>query len=376
MTDPSKKTDGSDPLPRVRALDGVRGLAILLVMIHHFTLIPHGPLADDALHAVSRLGWTGVDLFFVLSGYLITSILIEYKGDGKYFSAFYARRVLRILPLYYVVLLLVLVILPPFVDVGRVHGSSIWYWLHASNIRFALFGFNHRNLNIAWSLAIEEQFYLFWPLVVHLVPREKMARASLAVFGFSVACRFALELAGAPWITTYVATPCRLDGLALGGFLASLPAARLQSSGKTALRVLAGAALVSAAVIAVSRSLAMERRFAPTVGFAALAVMWGAVLVLAISTPSVTRAFSSRPLVTLGKYSYALYLFHPTVADLVKTRLFGVEAWPRVGRSLLLGQLLFHAIAGGITLALAWVSWRALEDPILRLKRHFRYARM
>jgi len=376
MSEPAKKPETNDPLPRVRALDGVRGLAILLVMIHHFTLIPAGPAVDNALHAVSRLGWTGVDLFFVLSGYLITSILVEYKGDARYFSAFYARRVLRILPLYYAVLALVLVILPPLIDVGKVHGSSIWYWLHASNIRFALFGFNHRNLNIAWSLAIEEQFYLFWPLVVHLVPREKMARVSLGFFAASVLCRFGFELAGASWITTYVSTPCRLDGLALGAFLACLPQEKLRLSRRPATRVLLGAATVTLAVIALGRSLAMESRFAPTVGFAALAVLWGSVLVLALSTPLVNRLFSWRGLVVLGKYSYALYLFHPTVADLVKTHLFGVAVWPRVGPSLLLGQVLFHAIAGGITLSLAWISWRVLEDPILRLKKHFRYARM
>lgn len=375
MSEP-KKPEAQDPLPRVQALDGVRGLAILIVMIHHFTVIPAGPLIDDAVHGVSRLGWTGVDLFFVLSGYLITSILVEYKGDARYFSTFYARRVLRILPLYYAVLLLVLVILPPFIEVGKMHGSSIWFWLHASNIRFAIWGFSHRTLNIAWSLAIEEQFYLVWPLVVYLVPRHLMARVSLGVCAASILCRFGLELAGASWTTTYVATPCRLDGLALGAFLACLPPEKIRASKKTALLVLAASAVVVVGVIAYARALNMERRFAPTVGYAALAVMWGSVLVLALSAPPVTRLFSWKGLTVLGKYSYALYLFHTTVGTLVKEHLFGPADWPRIGRSLLVGQLLFHLLSGGITLGLAWVSWRILEDPLLRLKKHFRYARM
>ena len=370
------KTAGNDPLPRVQALDGVRGLAILTVMIHHFTMLPHGPKLDDAVHAVCRLGWTGVDLFFVLSGYLITSILVEYKGDSRYFSTFYARRFLRIFPLYYAVLLLVLVILPRFVQVGEVHGSPIWFWLHASNIRFAIWGFMHRSLNICWSLAIEEQFYLVWPLVVHLTPREKLTRVCLAFFGASVLCRFGLELAGAPFATTYVATPARLDGLSLGAFLACLPFEKLKASRRTAMFVAAGGALVSLAVVAYARAPNMERRFGPTVGYAALAIMWSGVLVLALTVPRVTRVFTWRGLVTLGKYSYALYLFHTTVSYLVKDYLFGPERWPVVGRSYLPGQLLFFLISGGITFALAWVSWRILEEPLLRLKKHFRYARM
>ena len=372
----AKKEAGTDPLPRVQALDGVRGLAILTVMIHHFTFLPHGPLIDDAVHAVCRLGWTGVDLFFVLSGYLITSILVEYKGDAKYFSTFYARRFLRIFPLYYAVLLLVLVILPRFVDVGQVHGSPIWFWLHASNIRFAIWGFMHRSLNIAWSLAIEEQFYLVWPLVVHLTPRDKLPKVCLGVFGASVLCRLGLELAGASFATTYVATPARLDGLSLGAFLACVPFEKIRASRKTAMFVAGAGALVSALVVAYARAPNMERKFGPTVGYAALAIMWSGVLVLALTAPRITRVFSTRPLVALGKYSYALYLFHTTVSYLVRDHLYNTDKWPKVGKSLLLGQLLFFAIAGGITFALAWISWRILEEPLLRLKKYFRYARM
>src|SRR5690242_1386699 len=118
---PGAPSKGLDPLPRVKALDGVRGLAIVLVMIHHFTFMPKArPLVDLAAYSVSKLGWSGVDLFFVLSGYLITSILIEYRGDARYFSAFYGRRVLRILPLYYAVVALTFFVLPRWVNLGEI----------------------------------------------------------------------------------------------------------------------------------------------------------------------------------------------------------------------------------------------------------------
>jgi len=364
-----------DSLPRVQALDGVRGLAILLVMIHHFTFLPKGPLADTAFYGVSKLGWSGVDLFFVLSGYLITSILIQYRGNQKYFSAFYARRALRILPLYYVVVALTLFVLPRWVKLGTVTGSSLWYWLHLSNIHVALAGFTHKSLDIAWSLAIEEQFYLAWPLVVGLTPRRHLGRVCLGVFAVSALLRLALGLAGAPWATTYVLTPCRLDGLVIGAFLACLPTATLHASGKLAARVAAASLVVVIAVLALTRSTHMDGRIGPAVGYAALAVLWAAVLVLSLSAPRVTRLFSSSALVFLGKYSYGLYLLHYPIALYLRDSVFGPAQWPRVSGSLIPGQVLFHLLAGSLSIAAAWLSWRLMEEPILRLKKHFRYAK-
>jgi peptidoglycan/LPS O-acetylase OafA/YrhL len=364
-------------LPRVTALDGIRGLAILLVMIHHFTFLPKArPLVDIGVYAVSKLGWSGVDLFFVLSGYLITSILIEYKEDKKYFSAFYGRRVLRILPLYYVVLALSFFVLPRFVKLGEIIGGPLWYWAHLSNIHIAFNGFSHKSLDISWSLAIEEQFYLMWPLVVRLVPRNRLGAVCLGVMALSALCRLVLGLGGAPWALNYTFTPCRLDGLALGSFLACIPAAKLRASGKLATRVAVLSALGVAGALGLAGNLHMDGRVTPSLGYASLAVLWASVLVMALSIPAVTRLFSSKILVVLGKYSYGLYLIHLPVALYLRDSVFGPARWPRIGGSLVLGQLLFHLLAGALSLALAWLSWRLLEEPILRLKKHFRYARM
>src|SRR5690606_16312654 len=154
---------------RDRALDGLRGLAIALVFLYHATWVPGAvtPL-EQAATWLPRVGFTGVDLFFVLSGFLITRILLRERESPAYYRAFYGRRVLRIFPLYYATLLLWLVIAPALGarDLwlpGADPGEAVWYWLYLSNWHDGLAGrFGHAYLAIAWSLAIEEQFYLVW----------------------------------------------------------------------------------------------------------------------------------------------------------------------------------------------------------------------
>ncbi|MFO0551975.1 MAG: acyltransferase [Polyangiaceae bacterium] len=367
---------GPDPLPRLQALDGVRGLAILLVMLHHFTWLPKDSLAHKAVFGVRKLGWSGVDLFFVLSGYLITSILIEYRGDAKYYSIFYARRALRIIPLYYVVLALSLFVLPLVLDVPDLGGNTVWWWLHASNWYLAFHGMSHKTLDVCWSLSIEEQFYLVWPLVVGLTPPRLLSRVALGVFAASSLLLLVMSGAGAPWSMVYTLTPCRLGGLALGGFLATIPQTKLRSSGKVALVTGAIGAVGSLGVVVVTKSSHMDGRFGAGVGWTALAVMWASLVVLSMSVRPVNRAFSLRPLTFLGKYSYCLYLVHMPVNFLVRDTLFGPTKWPRIFGNLLVAQLLFDALAMGISILVALMSWRLLEEPILRLKKHFLYAAM
>jgi peptidoglycan/LPS O-acetylase OafA/YrhL len=150
------------------ALDGVRGIAILLVLFHHFTLFDPVTTIGAWLGFVALLGWSGVDVFFVLSGFLITGILIDARGSNRYFASFYMRRVLRIFPLYYLIVFLSFVVLARstywhdlLVGPGRV---AQWpYWTYLVNFAIAERGdFQHGVLDVAWSLAIEEQFYLRW----------------------------------------------------------------------------------------------------------------------------------------------------------------------------------------------------------------------
>jgi peptidoglycan/LPS O-acetylase OafA/YrhL len=157
------------------ALDGLRGIAIILVLLHHYTILDPITPGEELLAQTVLIGWAGVDLFFVLSGFLITGILIDARGSNRYFSSFYARRTLRIFPLYYLIAFVTLLVLPRFANLHALLAGSgapteQWpYWLYLTNFAIASRDdFLHGVLDITWSLAIEEQFYLVWAVVVWL----------------------------------------------------------------------------------------------------------------------------------------------------------------------------------------------------------------
>src|SRR5882757_6155467 len=211
------------------ALDGVRGLAVLMVLVFHFvgnTLPTTG--VERAIVGVTNYGSYGVELFFVLSGFLITGILYDAHNKPHYFRNFYMRRLLRIFPLYYGVLALVFFVAPL---ISLLRGPALdylvdrqaWAWLYAVNIYIAKDGdWSFSYLEHFWSLAIEEHFYLFWPLVIFLLARRPRAliAVSLATALGAMLARLIGSLVGVSWWTTYVLTPFRLDGLALGALLA------------------------------------------------------------------------------------------------------------------------------------------------------------
>jgi peptidoglycan/LPS O-acetylase OafA/YrhL len=390
----------ADDEARDPRLDGLRGLAILLVMLYHTTQygLARTPF-EVALGALPSVGWSGVDLFFVLSGFLITGILLRSKASSTYYRSFYARRVLRIFPLYYATLVFFLVIVPRidffsyFSDFWH-RGAAregFWFWLYLSNVPPALTGaWSHQALGITWSLAIEEHFYLVWPFVVRRFDERRLRSICGATIAFAFGLRAALLLAGAPALAAYTLTPCRLDALATGALLAL--AAR-RPDGLAGLAGYARVALpVSLALFAAIQ--AWVRLTAPpvegylarttqvlstnghplmqTVGFTLLCVVYGALLVrVATAAPGSpwARIFEMRWLRSFGKYSYAMYLFHFFVALMALT-VFAPGAHPD---HYTLSQLWFWVISIGSTYGLARLSWVVIEEPALRLKRRFPY---
>lgn len=362
------------------ALDGLRGVAIACVMLYHQTLIGESPSALDRAFAFLPLGgWAGVDLFFVLSGFLITGILLDSRGEDGYYRNFYARRALRILPLYYAVAAFSFLVLPHLAHpraerFAAAAGDQAWYWLLLSNVPIALAGaFRHGVMDVSWSLAIEEQFYLAWPLVVAFLPRRRLARLCAALVAFSLLWRTGALLLGADPVAVLVLTPGRLDGLAVGALVAVAARgpgglARLRAwSGPAAL----GAAAVLAA-IAAGESLDPLRPAMQAAGYGAFVVLAGALLVRTLTASrasALARTLERAPLVVLGRYSYALYLFHLPVRGAIRDVLLA-RGWPlTVGGSYLPAQLAFYAVATGATLALAWASWHLLEKRFLALRR-------
>jgi peptidoglycan/LPS O-acetylase OafA/YrhL len=387
---------GSAPPPgpppwrgHIKPLDGLRGIAILLVMWFHFAWPAKAQGLITKLYvSVAALGWIGVDLFFVLSGFLITGILLDSKTGRGYFRNFYARRVLRIFPFYYAVLLVTLVILPLIVPydtpaLKRLLAGQGWLWLYSTNISVAI---EHGNwiatadwlrMGALWSLAVEEHFYLIWPLLVFFLSRRVLLRTSIAIIVLVPMLRtLALFGAVAP-DTVYCLTIFRIDALAMGGLLAVLVRDPDLVSRVRARTPLAGWLALAVIVAIGARHRWLDRMGASvqTIGYSALAVMFGAFLLVAVTSPPdsrLHRILGHRTLVFVGKYSYSAYVLHLLLCPLFD-RIFPIAAFQSVLHSELAAFVLYAALSMAFTLALAVASYELYEKRFLGLKRFFQY---
>ncbi|MEO6924199.1 MAG: acyltransferase, partial [Bryocella sp.] len=234
------KPDDSTTGRHIPALDGIRGLALLLVLMFHMLWSnPYvsGPWIVRVLARAHMYGWMGVDLFFVLSGFLITGILYDTLDDRHFFRNFYARRILRIFPLYYGFLLLVVVV--TLATGHQVGWSTMVYFLTYTQSLVlhpvhALSTVPWINVNHFWSLAIEEQFYLMWPCAIFLLrTRRRIAIAAVCGALLSVLVRIICVHYGLNRMQPYIVyswTPSHLDGLFLGGLLAMLVRSRCRET--------------------------------------------------------------------------------------------------------------------------------------------------
>ena len=302
------------PPEQIPALDGIRGLAILLVVLHNATVTPLAP-SSRWLHALPLLwnrGWIGVQLFFALSGFLITLGLLETRGTPGYFRNFYAKRALRILPLYYTVLLVLLVILPRVLTLPPPFSSEHQapLWLFTANLAPTPYGFGH-----FWSLAVEEQFYLFWPLVVFKVPPPRLLKVCGWIAVAALVVRWVLAALGTDPQMLYVSTACRMDALSLGAAGACvLYMPELREGVRARLPLLAAAALLVFAVgMPLTHFYNTNKLAGETLGYTLLAISCAAfVLWAAMLDPrapgSVGGLLAWSPLRSCGKYSYAMYV--------------------------------------------------------------------
>jgi len=356
-----------------------------MVMFGHFWLVqkPVSPV-QTWVYTFVQNGWVGVDLFFVLSGFLITGILLEAKGSQHYFRNFYARRVLRIFPLYWGFLFVYFVVLPRVVSLDPASpylvsaGTKAWFWAYASNILSLKPGaVIPPGMNHFWSLAVEEQFYLIWPAVVFAVTAKSLERACVALV--VVAFAFRLFLLTTPYHHTggYVLTPARIDTLAIGAWLAVIyrdPARREWIE-----RLAPRAFLVALFALAVA-NLPDLRMFGyrvsmQTIGFPLLAVMGASLISIgtgkAEGNARIRKAFSSRMLVTVGKYSYAMYVFHLPLVIALDTVGLHMRSFSGGNPPGVFAALAYSVVSAIITFVVAFASWHLYEKHFLKLKRLF-----
>jgi peptidoglycan/LPS O-acetylase OafA/YrhL len=366
--------------------DGIRGIAILMVVILH-TRALRIPL-PKVLDWLYGIGWCGVDLFFVLSGFLITGILLQSKHDPRYYRHFYVRRFLRIFPLYYLVLTMTFwgipVIAahapPEFAEViTGYHGSHAWYWFYLSNIGSALFNVQeHPMLGVVWSLAIEEQFYAVWPLVVRRFTGRTIMSFCLVIMIFCFLLRIVLTGLGIDRFSIYTFTFTRFDGLAFGALIALalrdrewFP--RCREMAKTLLP-LGVAGFIGAAVVGGGVGYTISAM--QVVGYTSLALIFGSFMLLAVSSDvtggSLSRILRFRLFTWYGGLCYGLYLLHAQLIQPLRPIFLDHLSLGWVGHPIIF-QMLFTVIMLPACTILPWLSWRYFESPILKLKRYFEY---
>lgn len=338
---------------KIPQLDAVRGLAILVVILHNTS----GKYPALHLERLFRNGWMGVDLFFVLSGFLITGILVDTKQSEGFFKNFYVRRCLRIWPLYYSLLLFMFVVVPLLSssEARKIAETASPWWaypLFLQNFLIAVSTNAAGPLAVTWSLAIEEQFYLVWPLIVRFCSSGQLAGIAIVEMCLSPALRFYLSL---HHINLYANVFSRLDGLMAGAILALL----VRSSNFAPPRFLKHAWI--SFLLAAPLAFMMEGLNARWIVYSLTALASASFIYLALFSPQkwLQSVMSNRLLVYTGTISYGLYLLHKIAIGIAET--LHLDRHP----FLLLPVILLSSYA------LAALSWIALEKPFLKLKRFF-----
>lgn len=335
-------------------LDGLRGVAIAIVVLGHMLVFGVG----FGLTKLGPLPPLGVTLFFVLSGFLITRILLEARNKTKYYLSFYARRALRIWPLYFLVLAILFLITNHRVDALTFDETRVrwpFFVFYIQNIVYknaALLG--PPALGITWSLAVEEQFYTTWPLIVRNLPNFTLKWLLFGVIIVAPIARFLFPQFG---FDPYINPLCRFDAMAMGGLVAIWMTDR-QPVRERIVRTAWSVTAVAVVVGGLSYLIGGSHFLSKTVE----AALWTSVLLGSMGSAFMIRVLSQSALRFIGKISYCAYLTHFIVASLV------ISIWP--GASL--GIRIFRvAVVLSMTCLVGELSWRFLEEPILRLKRYF-----
>lgn len=376
---------GFDPSSaRMPALDGLRGLAILIVMAFHFRWIflNRTDLFSRLMFQGLGFGWMGVDLFFVLSGFLITGILLDSRGSPSYFRAFYGRRFLRIFPLYYLALLVVLGVGPALLRAFH-HPylwqamNPLWYVFYIANWQPGFHGALDPMLGHFWSLCIEEQFYIVWPALLWLTPKRWLPLLPILLAAFALLIRILLLHSGKSDETNeavYRLTITRMDGLALGAWVA-IGARCFRSQGlRLSIRILASVGLIGIiAVTIVQQGVTGARSPMNSVGFSCLAMLFAAfVYAGATATGPLKAVLTWKPLTVAGTFSYAMYIFHVPLDFLLQPRFDGIANKLPLGANLALRS--FYVISMiAVMFGVGWLSWNLFEKRLLSLKRYLPY---
>lgn len=349
--------------PYYPALDGLRGLAILLVVVYH----------NFGFINVFFFGWLGVDLFFVLSGFLITDILLRTLGEKNFLRNFYIRRMLRIFPLYYLSLVLFLFVLPALFknfDVSYYQEHQAWLWTYLQNW---LYIFNNpgsqtNTLNHLWSLAVEEQFYLLWPLVILLLRNPKYIFVFIsillaAVLGLRLYA-WINQVADLAYFNLYTFT--RIDGICIGCMIALLQRINPGFLKKYTSIIVLAFALLNFAFYYINSLYDFGFPYLALAGYTTFAMIFGLLVQEAVTreTTIINVLFDNAFLKFFGRISYGFYIFHWPVYILASPWLSTLftGSWK---------QFMVSLSATVIAIVISWFSYRYFESIFLKMKTRY-----
>jgi peptidoglycan/LPS O-acetylase OafA/YrhL len=345
-------------LPYYKSLDGLRGIAAMLVVIFHFYSYPNGYYSTDdysVYKKITEIGQHGVSLFFVLSGFVITRILIHGKTDNHYFASFFLKRILRIAPLYYMFLIIWFGVLPLIIQVASVPLSNqLPYYFYLQNV-FSTFGVPLNGPPHFWSLAVEEHFYMMWPFAVFYIPTKHLGK----VIGASVCLILLLKcIMIQNKLPIHDFTLTRMDQILMGSYLALL---ELKGYFKPqSVRYYLKLAFLVIPLALILHILGSHFHFAKELfKYSLLGIVFASFLAVVLSLKStsiVNRLLAIRALQYLGRISYGIYVWH--VIALIFLQFFFLT------KTMFVDIL----ITVGLTLLFAHISYFYFESHFIRLK--------
>jgi peptidoglycan/LPS O-acetylase OafA/YrhL len=369
----------------IPALDGLRAYAVLMVCVGHFFQINETNLYQTnkslgiLLFKTSQIGLHGVELFFILSGFLITGILLDSKTSSKYFSSFYARRFLRISPLYYFVLFLSFFILPKFCEIDtagiELKKQQLWLWTYTQNLSW-MWGIRGWDSSLYfpwfghfWSLCVEEHFYLLWPLIIYVLSEKMLPKIMWLIVLLSVFSMFYVNLYDFAPILRW--TSIQYSGiLSVGGLIAwySRQPEKPNLFRKVSLKYILLSGIIFFLVNFIPRKYEMSNFFSV---IAAILFFSSLVTYSVDGSKEILRFLNHRTLYFIGKISYGIYVYHGLIRPFTKILLYD-NFLSKISNAIL-SHLLYTVICTSISVLIAWISWNFIESPFIKIKKIFVY---
>jgi peptidoglycan/LPS O-acetylase OafA/YrhL len=350
------------------ALDGLRGLASLLVVIYHnFGFINH----------YFFFGWLGLDIFFVLSGFLITDILLSTVGNANYLRNFYARRILRVFPLYYVALLIFLLVLPNIKNIplqlNYYVNHQAWLWFYLQNWLYVFYPSSSQStLNHLWSLAVEEQFYLLWPLIIMALRKAKYILLFISlVLLLTIGLRYwawVNHIENFAYYNLYTFT--RIDGICVGCMVALLQRINPKFLVKNTAAIVSIFAGFNFLFYFFNRRYQFSFPYLAIIGYTTFAMLFGLLIYDMVNrqTKFFTSFFSVGILRFCGTVSYGCYIIHWPLYLATKHYL---EQFAEQHIGCISPQFFASTIATLASYGIGYLSYRYFEMRFLKLKKYF-----